>query len=61
MKLLIWIKVDALGETLREPESAGPAAAVPGSVPVLAPGIAFVLNLVVLHGRVAGGRRCARG
>ncbi|MDN7410865.1 hypothetical protein QZM46_05930 [Burkholderia vietnamiensis] len=41
MKLLIWIRVDALGETLREPESASPAAAVPGSVPVLAPGIAL--------------------
>ncbi|MGR3909282.1 MULTISPECIES: hypothetical protein [Burkholderia] len=41
MKLLFWIKVDALGETLREPESAGPAAAVPGGVPVLAPGIAL--------------------
>ncbi|EGD05948.1 hypothetical protein B1M_03844, partial [Burkholderia sp. TJI49] len=27
MKLLIWIKVGALGETLREPDAAGPAAA----------------------------------
>ncbi|WP_258180269.1 hypothetical protein [Burkholderia multivorans] len=41
MKLLIWIKVDALGETLREPDAAGPAAAAPGGVPVLGAGIAL--------------------
>ncbi|MGU7781602.1 MULTISPECIES: hypothetical protein [Burkholderia] len=41
MKLLIWIKVDALGETLREPDAAGPAAAAPGGAPVLAPGVAL--------------------
>ncbi|ETP66776.1 MULTISPECIES: hypothetical protein [Burkholderia] len=41
MKLLIWIKVDALGETLREPRAAGPAAAASGRAPVLVPGIAL--------------------
>ncbi|WP_292237323.1 hypothetical protein [Burkholderia sp.] len=41
MKLLIWIRVDALGETLREPEAGSPAATAPDSVPVLAPGIAL--------------------
>ena len=59
MKLLIWIKVDALGETLREPEAAGPAAAAPGRAGACARH-RFVLNLVVLLGRVAGGRCAGR-